>query len=51
MRYNAHNDEIHENLERMRRDREAYEESLAVVRQQRPILGQNHAIFFATTAR
>ena len=33
MGYNARNDEIHENLERMRRDREAYEDSLAIVRQ------------------
>ena len=33
MGYNASNDEIHENLERMRRDREAYEDSLAIVRQ------------------
>jgi len=31
--YNARNDEIHENLERMRREREAYEDSLAIVRQ------------------
>ena len=30
---NARNDEIDENLERMRRDREAYEDSLAIVRQ------------------
>jgi len=30
---NARNDEIHENLERMRREREAYEDSLAIVRQ------------------
>ena len=33
MGYNARNDEIHENLERMRRKREAYEDSLAIVRQ------------------
>ena len=33
MGYNARNDEIHENLERMRREREAYEDSLAIVRQ------------------
>jgi len=33
MGHNARNDEIHENLERMRRDREAYEDSLAIVRQ------------------
>ena len=33
MGYNACNDEIHENLERMRREREAYEDSLAIVRQ------------------
>ena len=33
MGYNARNDEIHENLERMRREHEAYEDSLAVVRQ------------------
>jgi hypothetical protein len=33
MGYNARNDEIHENLERMRREREAYEDVLAIVRQ------------------
>jgi hypothetical protein len=33
MGYNARNDEIHENLERMRREREACEDSLAIVRQ------------------
>jgi hypothetical protein len=33
MGYNARNDEIHENLERMLRQREAYEDSLAIVRQ------------------
>ena len=33
MGYNARDDEIHENLERMRREREAYEDSLAIVRQ------------------
>src|SRR6516165_7800886 len=33
MGYNARNDEIHENLERIRRAREAYEDALAVVRQ------------------
>jgi len=33
MGYNARNDEIHENLERMRLEREAYEDSLAIVRQ------------------
>ena len=33
MGYNARNDEIHENLERMRREREAYEDSLGIVRQ------------------
>jgi hypothetical protein len=33
MGYNARNDEIHENLERMRRKREAYEDALAIVRQ------------------
>ena len=33
MGYNARNDEIHENLQRTRRDREAYEDSLAIVRQ------------------
>jgi len=33
MGYNARNDEIHENVERMRREREAYEDSLAIVRQ------------------
>jgi hypothetical protein len=33
MGYNARNDEIHENLERMRREREAYEDALAIVRQ------------------
>jgi hypothetical protein len=33
MGYNARNDEIHENLERMRREREAYENALAIVRQ------------------
>src|SRR3974390_2592427 len=33
MGYNARNDEIHENLERVRREREAYEDSLAIVRQ------------------
>src|SRR3974390_1163804 len=33
MGYNARNDEIHENIERMRREREAYEDSLAIVRQ------------------
>jgi len=30
MGYNARNDEIHENLERMRWEREAYEDSLAI---------------------
>ena len=30
MGYNSRNDEIHENLERMRREREAYEDSLAI---------------------
>ena len=33
MGYNARNDEIHENLERMRREREAYEDALAIIRQ------------------
>ena len=33
MGYNARNDEIHENLERMHREREAYEDALAIVRQ------------------
>jgi hypothetical protein len=33
MGYNARNDEIHENLEPMRREREAYEDALAIVRQ------------------
>jgi hypothetical protein len=33
MGYNARNDEIHENLERMRRKREAYEDSLAIIGQ------------------
>jgi hypothetical protein len=33
MRYNARNDEIHENLERMRRECEAHEDALAIVRQ------------------
>ena len=33
MGYNARNDEIHENLERMRRERESYEDALAIVRQ------------------
>src|SRR3974390_3928900 len=33
MGYNARNDEIDENLERMRREREAYEDALAIVRQ------------------
>ena len=32
MGYNARNDEIHENLERMRREREAYEDTLAIQR-------------------
>ena len=36
MGYNARNDEIHENLERMRREREAHEDALAIVRQLRP---------------
>ena len=39
MGYNARNDEIHENLERMRREREAYEDSLAIVRQFNARLG------------
>jgi hypothetical protein len=33
MGYNARNDEIHENLEGMRLERDAHENSLAVVRQ------------------
>ena len=33
MGYNARNDEIHENVERMRRERESFEDSLAIVRQ------------------
>jgi hypothetical protein len=33
MGYNARNDEIHENLERMRREGEAYEDAIAIVRQ------------------
>ena len=33
MGYNARNDEIQRNLERMRWEREAYEDSLAIVRQ------------------
>ena len=33
MGYNARNDEIHENLERMRLERDSYENSLAIVRQ------------------
>jgi hypothetical protein len=33
MGYNARNDEIHETLERMRREREAYEDALAIVTQ------------------
>ena len=32
MGYNARDDEIHENLERMRREREAHEDTLAIVR-------------------
>jgi hypothetical protein len=33
MGYNARDDEIHENLERMGRECEAYENALAIVRQ------------------
>jgi hypothetical protein len=33
MGYNARNDEIHENLERMRRECEAHDDALAIVRQ------------------
>jgi hypothetical protein len=33
MGYNARNDEIHENLQRMRLDREAYADALTIVRQ------------------
>ena len=39
MGYNARNDEIHENLERMCREREAYEDPLAIVRQFNARLG------------
>ena len=38
MGYNVRNDEIHENLERMRREREAYEDALAIVRQLLPAI-------------
>jgi hypothetical protein len=33
MGYNARNNEIRDNIERMRRDREAYADALAIVRQ------------------
>ena len=38
MGYNARDDEIHENLERMRREREAHVDALAIVRQFRPAI-------------
>jgi hypothetical protein len=49
MGYNARNDEIHENLERMRRDREAYEDSLAIVQQFNARLSAERAAWFWPT--
>jgi len=49
MGYNARNDEIHENLERMRRQCEAYEDSLAIVRQFNARLSAENATWFWPT--
>jgi len=49
MGYNARNDEIHENLERMRREREAYEDSLAIVRQFNACLSGKRTAWFWPT--
>ena len=43
---NARNDEIHENLERMRRDREAYEDSLAIVERFNARVSANKSAWF-----
>ena len=52
MGYNARNDEIHENLERMRREREAYEDALAIVRQfQRPPVREENRVVLADSRR
>jgi len=49
MGYNARNDEIHENLERMRLDRERYEDALAIVRQFNARLSANRPTFMWPT--
>ena len=49
MGYNARNDEIHENLERMRREREAHDDSLAVVRRFNARLSANKTAWFWPT--
>src|SRR3974390_800212 len=49
MGYNARNDEIHENLEQMRRECEAYEDSLAIVRQFNARLSAENATWFWPT--
>jgi hypothetical protein len=49
MGYNARNDEIHENLEGMRREREAYEDSLAVIRQFNARLSAKKTAWFRPT--
>ena len=52
MGYNARNDEIHENLERMRREREAYEDSLAIARQfKRAAIGDEERVVLADSSR
>src|SRR6516162_1021359 len=49
MGYSARNDEIHENLERMRRERESYEDSLAIVRQFNARLSAKKTAWFWST--
>jgi hypothetical protein len=49
MSYNARNDEIHENLDRMLPEREAYEDSLAIVRQFNARLSTKKTVWFWPT--
>ena len=49
MGYNARNDEIYENLERMRRERAAYQDTLAIVRQCKARLSAKKTVRFWPT--
>jgi hypothetical protein len=49
MGYNQRNDEIRDNIERMRRDREAYADALATVRQFNARLSAKKSAWFWPT--